>query len=74
MSHHILDFFHNNFFLVTLMALLVKTFGLPVKRPSEKYIPLPPTPSPFRFIILNVGANAQSVLGHANSDILKMYL
>ena len=72
MSHHILDFCHNNFFLVAPMALLVKFLDSQVKRPFQKYILLPPPP--LQFIVHNVGPNVQNVLGHTNSDILRMYL
>ena len=59
MSHHILDFCHNNFFLVAPMALLVKFLDYQVKRPFQKYI-LPPPPPPPPIYCLNV----QNVLGH----------
>ena len=71
MSHHILDFCHNyNFFLVAPMVLLVKFLDSQVKRPFQKYILLPP----FQSIVHSVGPNVQNVLGHTNSNILKMYL
>ena len=76
MLHHILDLCHHNFFLVapTCMALLVKFLDSQVKKPFQKYIHLPPPPPPLQFIVHNVGPNVQNVLGHRNSDILKMYL
>ena len=46
MSRHILDFCHNNFFLVAPMALLVKGLDSQVKRPLQKYILLLPPPPP----------------------------
>ena len=74
MLHHILDVWHNNFFLVAPMALLMKFWT-----PSEKNFPkvytfAPPPPPPPRFIVLNIGPNVQNVLGNTNSEILKMYL
>ena len=71
MSHHISDFFHINFFLVAPMALLVK-FWTSSEETFPKVCTSPPPPP--RFVFLNVGANVQNVLRHANSDILKMHL
>ena len=46
MSHHILDFCHNNFFLVAPMALLVNFFGLPSEETFPKVYTFAPPPPP----------------------------
>ena len=47
-------------------------FWTPSKEIFQKYIIFAPPPP--QFIVLSEGANVQNVLGHTNSDIIKMYL
>ena len=55
-------------------ALLMK-FWTPSQEISKVYNFAPShPPPPSQFIVLSEGANVQNVLGHTNSDIIKMYL